>query len=359
MRGNGERLADAGPGEPPAHLLGMSTDINGRTHQQAGVRSGGQYATEAKTESGVTLHDATPPVQGVPITASGTYSRYEIPPRCRTERWVEHQVQATGTLRSVSSQEAPLAFEISPQVGWASGKSLRTFDGQLYEPISHGTYYARSIVPDGRLGTPLTLDDDELRSALEHNPYLERAHSTAESDETWAAKLQEHLDRFLLVDGQAYRHVGEPRYVVMTFGLGRNNGGTSLFVETEDNSNIAADSYFRADQFEQARDYAIQVAQSRGDTVDAGRLANAEPLIAVHDPAAIRLVVPQQESTEVGQARRVYRDAVDRMQTASQDASNTGADAAWSTLVAARERLASMTDDIAGEGRVRRPYEER
>jgi len=41
----------------PAHLPGMTRDANGRNHAQAGIRTGGQYITQARAEADVALVD--------------------------------------------------------------------------------------------------------------------------------------------------------------------------------------------------------------------------------------------------------------------------------------------------------------
>lgn len=68
----------------------------------------------------------------------------------------------------------------------------------------------------------------------------------------------------------------EPRYVVQTFGLGHNHGGTSLFIAEYYNSNIGKDRYFNAMQREEAIAYGKYVAMRRGDTRDVDRIGQRE-----------------------------------------------------------------------------------
>nr|AVE21282.1 Hypothetical protein [Pseudomonas aeruginosa] len=56
-------------------------------------------------------------------------------------------------------------------------------------------------------------------------------------------------------------------YVVMTFGLSNNHGGTSLHCTDFLNANIKDSSYFSILEFDRALEYARQVAANRGDTI--------------------------------------------------------------------------------------------
>lgn len=79
---------------------------------------------------------------------------------------------------------------------------------------------------------------------------------------TWA-------DQFRIIDGRICRETSEPRYVVMTFGLGHNHGlgwGTSLSVDDGFNPNIPTERYWRIDQEREANAAGWAIAQRRGDT---------------------------------------------------------------------------------------------
>jgi hypothetical protein len=58
----------------------------------------------------------------------------------------------------------------------------------------------------------------------------------------------------------------EPRYVVNTFGMGNNHGGTGMFIEKGYNSNISHTNYFSALNYDKACQYADEIALQRGDT---------------------------------------------------------------------------------------------
>lgn len=91
---------------------------------------------------------------------------------------------------------------------------------------------------------------------------------------------------FLLVDGELYTQTTEPRYVVMTFGLGHNHGGTALMVTHHYNPNIRKTAYFNALQGDEAIAYANEKANTRGDTNDVGTF---EKQIVVHLPELVKV----------------------------------------------------------------------
>lgn len=92
--------------------------------------------------------------------------------------------------------------------------------------------------------------------------------------------------QYLLVDGELYKRTAEPRYVVNTFGLGHNHGGTGMLCEYYYNTNISKDNYFSALDGEKAVAYANKVAAGRGDTKDVGKF---KPFIVCHMPEIVKV----------------------------------------------------------------------
>ena len=78
--------------------------------------------------------------------------------------------------------------------------------------------------------------------------------------------------RYVLISGEVYSKIGEPRYVLMTFGLGHNHGGTSLMLDNYYNSNISKNRYFNALEKDKAVAEGKRVAEQRGDTDDIDRI---------------------------------------------------------------------------------------
>lgn len=81
--------------------------------------------------------------------------------------------------------------------------------------------------------------------------------------------LQEYISNYLILDKYVCQPIGEPMYVINTFGLGHNHGGTSLSVTNWYNSNIPNTSYFPANKRKEAIAYGKKVAKGRGDTESA------------------------------------------------------------------------------------------
>lgn len=90
----------------------------------------------------------------------------------------------------------------------------------------------------------------------------------------------------LVMNNTMFSTIGEPRYYVICFGLGRNHGGTSLSVSNWYNSGIVSRSYFAADKLNDAKKYAEELAVGRGDNESIPfNVTEIEVLI----PEAIRL----------------------------------------------------------------------
>lgn len=94
------------------------------------------------------------------------------------------------------------------------------------------------------------------------------------------------MKKYILVDGELYIETAEPRYVINTFGLGHNHGGTGMFVEYHYNPNIRNDNYFSALDGKKAVEYANSVAAGRGDTNNVGSF---KELIVVHMPELVKV----------------------------------------------------------------------
>ncbi len=69
-----------------------------------------------------------------------------------------------------------------------------------------------------------------------------------------------------LYNGEVWEACNEPIYEVCTFGLGNNHGGTAVMIRdhySDDHLNAWA---FRADEYNEAVEKALEVAENRGDT---------------------------------------------------------------------------------------------
>ena len=106
----------------------------------------------------------------------------------------------------------------------------------------------------------------------------------------FASKRKEQIRdccNYLIIDGEVWRKCGEPMYLVMTFGLGHNHGGTSGFIEYHYNPNVSKNNYFNAKDYDKAVAYGQEVARRRGDTEYVDRILKEE-YIDVKIPEAFK-----------------------------------------------------------------------
>lgn len=267
-----------------------------------------------------------------PVEVRVSYGRGEIPPRCRKPRRVMHETKATVEIPSLTESDFPVAFLIQ---GIEEKSEVRFYEGNLYAPHLN---YARTKVP-------AEAGSDRFPSAQIVDLY------EAEDDEHANAEAAEQFSRFVVLEGAVWVRTGEPRYVVMTFGLGCNHGGTSLGSAMHDNPNIRAENYHRADAYEEALAHAVQVATARGDDESIPHFA---PSIEVLIPEAVTLTTFAPETSAQGDARWEYTRAVDALYNAS---TTDADDVAFAVLLEKRAELAR----IGGRAHLseHRPFENR
>ncbi|MBN6754333.1 hypothetical protein JRG18_12595 [Kocuria palustris] len=166
--------------------------------------------------------------------------------------------------------------------------------------------------------------------------------------------------RFLIIRGddgdEIWEMTGEPRYLVTTFGLGGNHGGTALMVETRDSAGQRADDFeaarAHAEQVALHRAHAEQVALHRGDTESvAGFRQDIEVLI----PEAVTLQTVAPTPREVEELRWDYREAANRLHAY---AASPGHEApTFAELVRLRQAIIATGHPVAPEDA--RPVEPR
>lgn len=203
-----------------------------------------------------------------------------VPARCRKVRYRECEEYVNINLAETTMENMKLAFEDNSYSG--KGK-IYFFCNKLWTKAKITDICAPS--DEDRYATPL----DALIYWREHSScffpreWRDGEHPNKKHMVTMARK--ETRD-FLLVDGELYRITNEPRYEIITFGLGHNHGGTGMFCSYNYNPNIRKESYFSALQGEQAVAYANKVAAGRGDTKDVGKF---KPFIVCHMPELVKV----------------------------------------------------------------------
>ena len=220
-----------------------------------------------------------------------TWIKYEenyLPPRCRKSRYRECEDYISVNLKEVDSNELQLAFEDNSYSG--KGK-IYFYKGKLYAKKEfHKDAWHKEIEESERLMFNNALDS--LKWCNEHcSSYFRFAfdreyYERDTSREAVIKKAKDDIKKYILIDGELYEQSAEPRYVINTFGLGHNHGGTGMFCEYHYNPNISKDSYFSALQGEEAVAYANKVASNRGDTKDIGKF---KPFIICHMPELVKV----------------------------------------------------------------------
>lgn len=203
-------------------------------------------------------------------------------PRCRKYRECEVEGQCTIQVREVSFCDLTPAFAVEQYI-WEKDSHLERLEKDLIYAnknhlwkLSRATrYYANTSWYDL---APCT--SEFLAHQLEPNRY--EIHNFNTDTEQIKEYIQSQANRFLICDGKLYEEASEPMYVIMTFGLGCNHGGSALMIEDYYNSNIPSSRYYAANQREEAIAKAKEIALNRGDTESIHSIETA-PLIHVYD----------------------------------------------------------------------------
>lgn len=197
------------------------------------------------------------------------------------ERYVKNNMDVE--IKEVTEKEFPVAFivhdyksvyENAKSYGDFNGngeykmfaEEIRTYNGKLYTPvrITHGIAISLYFEPL-----------EYIKKQIEdYVPYWKGGEDFTEESiikENKIAECQKNIfdktEDYIIYDGKVWKTCGEPMYVINTFGLGHNHGGTGFFIEYHYNSNISNKNYFNALEREKAIAYGKKVAANRGDTI--------------------------------------------------------------------------------------------
>lgn len=189
-----------------------------------------------------------------------------LPPRCRKPRyrWVQGVLEYD--FRRLSSDDAPVVIVqhncmprltcLGAHQDYGNGKKIeyRWHGNKLWVPVR----LSRMICLNGKRNRQATIKDVYIGSIQYHDLNDEQAVKNA---------IRNNLDsKWVLIDGVLHALMGEPMFVVQTFGLGCNHGGTAILVDNSYNPNIASQCYFRIDEREKALKFFRETAIGRGDT---------------------------------------------------------------------------------------------
>ena len=189
-----------------------------------------------------------------------TYSEGYLPTkRHKILRYRDIEEVTTISIKEIKKEEAPIALRV------------HNYDGNIEDYRYWNNELWSIVMFQGKL-YPI----DEFLNSIKNRSYY------SENKEEVKNEIYEYELKYIIIDDVVYQRRGEPRYVSMTFGLGRNHGGTSLMIDNYYNSNISSKCYFNALERDKAIEFTKTRAIVRKDTKDVDRIGksyNIEVLI--------------------------------------------------------------------------------
>lgn len=223
------------------------------------------------------------------ITIPYEYTKQVIPKHCSKPRPANFKSQISVLINEVNGGQAPVAIrEYGKRFSDKTEKyeptivEYRWFRNELWILHSFSRY---SHAPyETQTAQQFMSDPYPMTNGL---PYY-HAYSPQQVNR---CRIMAWARNTLLIDGMRWQQIGEPRYVIHTFGLGHNHGhpGTSLSSANFYNSNISKLRYFRVDQHDLALNTAINIALNRGDDKAIPFIEEWHERFEVLIPEAIRL----------------------------------------------------------------------
>ena len=196
------------------------------------------------------------------------------------EHYVKNSVDVE--IKELTEQEFPVAFIVHDyQSVYENARSyndfdgngdfrmfseeIRTYDGKLYMPVrvTHGLAISLCFEPLDYIKDRLTEREPYWKGGDE---FTEESIITEDNITECKENILRKAEDYIIFDEKVWETCGEPMYMINTFGLGHNHGGTGFFIEYYYNSNIGNKNYFNALEREKAIAYGKKVAVNRGDT---------------------------------------------------------------------------------------------
>lgn len=242
----------------------------------------------------------------------------EFLPSKRHKKVRKKEVFATTTIdiEEVASSDFPVAFVVhSPASVYENATKLSDFEDD--KKWKGYIIYPREIrVYNETLYTGIHISSGAaISTAYENKEYIEKAITSfsrfftpiynssneeirkesiliKDDKEERISKIKKIAKDYIVCDNIVYKKTGEPRYVICTFGLGNNHGGTGFFIETSYNPNLPKKNYFNALQYNDAVEYGQKVAYERGDTDSIsiiGKMGEEKIIIDVKLPEMVKI----------------------------------------------------------------------
>lgn len=194
---------------------------------------------------------------------------YEVPyfPTKRHKKPRVKQVTDTMTVSipEFGKDELPVAFIVRD---YKNTEKYYSYNGQLWHKVKRWDrkkekdVFAkkRSFISD------LKFQAQRLEwSSYEDSIYVENQNNPNHKDRK-ITNIKTIAEETILIDGYVCKPIAEPMYVIHTFGLGNNHGGTSFSITNHYNENIHKERYYNALQRKEGLKDAIAIAKRRGDT---------------------------------------------------------------------------------------------
>lgn len=160
----------------------------------------------------------------------------------------------------------------------------------LWQQLDHvHTMGAKHDVRMYALRTDKAMDDlptkQDVLSSGEYSEWID------DNRDDVIALYEKKSNDIILIGNGVYGVSGEPRYVVMTYGMGGNHSSTNLTVTSVYNDRVDYEAYFNAFDLEKAMEYGDETASDRGDTESLPvKLCRETQEIKVFIPEAVKVV---------------------------------------------------------------------
>lgn len=205
--------------------------------------------------------------------------------RCRKERCRYMRNEYEGEITELKEDSFKLAMAVED---YKEAEELRYYDGKLWRAIKASNLICHA---EG-WATIDNLINCEISNARyakydQHDQFIDGISVvTADDSDSVKELLKSRCQQYILFDGKFWQQCGEPMYVVMTFGLGHNHGGTALMIDYYYNDNITKHRYYNALHREEAIKAAKEIAIRRGDTESVDRIGKYYNII-VYDESVV------------------------------------------------------------------------
>lgn len=264
------------------------------------------------------------------------YKQNYLPTR-RHRNYRERKMSGTAsiTIKDLTAAEFPVAFIIHDMQSVCEGmksyddydsikckyrmfdEEIRTYKGKLYQPVrvTHGTAISTLFETDHDMIDHLEWYARDFWIP-EATDFSENSVIVGDNASSVVKCIRNGAKHYKYFGGKYWREIDEPRYVINTFGLGHNHGGTGFFIEYHYNSNIPNKNYFNALQREEAIAYGKAVATRRGDTNYVDGMGEHD-IIEVLMPEMVK-VRPQKEHGKGDGFINAMESVIENSQTVSE-----------------------------------------